>query len=211
MLPKRRIAVPLIAGCAAAVLGCVGGATARSAAPVPAAERSHLPYEPADVAFMQGMILHHGQALEMTALAESRVADASLGILVERIEATQENEIQRMAQWLAERGESVPDPAAYRNHAPGAHGAHGGHMAGMATPAEMERLAALSGDAFDRMFLELMIRHHEGALTMVAELQHSGGGLEAEIYRFASDVDADQRAEIARMRSMLTVLQRGSE
>jgi uncharacterized protein (DUF305 family) len=83
-------------------------------------------------------------------------------------------------------------------------------MPGMLTPEQMQRLTAASGTEFDRLFLEYMIQHHEGALTMVSELQSAGGGVEGEVYILASDVDADQRAEIARMRSMLT-LQRGSE
>ena len=179
-----------------------------AATPAETAARTPAVYTRADVAFMQGMIAHHGQALDMTALVPARSRNESLRILARRIQATQENEILRMSQWLRRRGETVPDPRAYREHG---HDAHGAHMPGMLSADEMERLAAASGDEFDRRFLEYMIRHHEGALTMVAELQRAGGGLEGEIYLFASDVDADQRAEIARMQGMLTVLQRGSE
>jgi uncharacterized protein (DUF305 family) len=127
-----------------------------------------------------------------------------LEVLAERIEQTQLNEIERMTRWLRDRGEAAPDEDAYRGNAGGG---HAGHMPGMLTAEEMARLVAADGVAFDRLFLEYMIRHHEGALTMVAELQAAGGGLEAEIFRFAADVDADQRAEITRMQSMLTGLQ----
>ncbi len=155
---------------------------------------------------MQGMILHHGQALDMTALVPDRSAHATLPILADRIDQTQLNEIERMSRWLEQRGETVPEPSSYRDHAAG-HAGHGGHMPGMLTQAQMDELASASGRVFDRMFLESMIRHHEGALTMVAELQAAGGGIEAEVFRFAADVDADQRAEIARMRNLLNEIQ----
>ncbi|HUF13004.1 MAG TPA: DUF305 domain-containing protein [Longimicrobiales bacterium] len=215
MIGRSRIVIALATSLVAA--SCVGGTAPPASAPAPSAEpaggpaRAPAPYTRADVAFMQGMIVHHAQALDMTALVPARSGNASLRILAERIEATQEDEILRMSRWLAARGETVPDPHAYREHmAAGAGGAHGTRMPGMLSPEQMEQLAAGSGHAFDRMFLQFMIEHHIGALTMVEELQQAGGGLEAEIYRFASDVDADQRAEIARMWDMLTVLPRGS-
>lgn len=190
----------------AAVLAACGGTRESTPATPPpvSVARTHAPYTDADVAFMQDMIAHHGQALDMTALVPERAASERLEILAERIEQTQLNEIERMARWLRERNETVPDAAAYRDRAGAGHAAH---MPGMLGEEEMARLAASNGTAFDRLFLEYMIRHHEGALTMVAELQAAGGGLEAEIYRFAADVDADQRAEIARMQSMLNDIQ----
>ncbi|HEX6587405.1 MAG TPA: DUF305 domain-containing protein [Longimicrobiales bacterium] len=189
--------------------GCASAGPTPPADPAPATvERTHAPYVEADVAFMQGMIAHHGQALEMTSLAPARTTNATLLSLAERIDLTQQQEIARMTRWLDARGETAPEPAAYREHAD--HGAHAGHMPGMLTPEQMARLASASGSEFDALFLESMIRHHEGALTMVAELQAAGGGLEPEIFRFAADVDADQRAEIARMQSLLTRI-RGAE
>ena len=182
--------------------GCGARGPAPTTPPPVAVARTHAPYTDADVAFMQGMIAHHGQALDMTALVPERSDDPTLEVLAQRIEQTQLNEIERMSRWLRDRGETVPDPSASGEHA-----GHAGHMPGMLMPDEMARLAASNGPVFDRLFLEYMIRHHEGALTMVAELQAAGGGLEAEIYRFAADVDADQRAEIARMQSMLTNIQ----
>ena len=201
----RTLAVVLVA---AGASGCASTPQAGPAsAPPVSVARTHAPYTEADVGFMQGMISHHGQALEMTALVPERSANGTLEVLAQRIEQTQVNEIQRMTGWLEARGETVPDPAAYRDHGAGGHEMHGGHMPGMLTPAEMAELAGATGERFDRLFLEYMIRHHEGALTMVAELQAAGGGLEAEVWRFAADVDADQRAEIARMQSMLNDLQ----
>ncbi len=156
---------------------------------------------PADVRFMREMIGHHAQALEMTELVPGRAARAELGLLAERIAVSQRDEIAAMERWLRARGEAVPSADAHQHH--GAAGGDHAGMPGMATPQEMARLAALKGAEFDRLFLELMIRHHEGALTMVAALfGSSGGGQEAEIFQLASDVEADQRAEIARMQRL---------
>lgn len=159
----------------------------------------------ADVRFMQGMLAHHAQAIAMTDLVRGRAESEAIRLLARRIEISQESEIDLMRRWLSERGESVvpPDPA---GHA-GGHGAHA-DVPGMATEEEMARLAAASGAAFDRLFLELMIRHHEGALVMVADLlAMDRAGQEPELFQLLSHVDADQRAEIARMQNMSTQLQ----
>ena len=153
-----------------------------------------------DVRFMQGMIGHHAQALEMTKLLETRTDSADMRKLARRIEVSQADEIQMMEEWLKARGQSLPDP-----HAHHAHGTT--PMPGMLSADEMARLAAARGTAFDRLFLEYMIKHHEGALSMVRELFSTpGAGQESEIYAFASEVDADQRMEIDRMRAMLKEL-----
>jgi uncharacterized protein (DUF305 family) len=152
----------------------------------------------ADTLFMQRMILHHGQALDMTALIEGRAASPDLPPLAARIEVSQRDEIEQMRRWLTERGQPVPG-------SPGSHAEHGA-MPGMLTPAELARLGQARGTIFDRLFLELMIRHHEGALTMVRELYASGGGLESASDRFAREVDADQSIEISRMRELLSRL-----
>jgi uncharacterized protein (DUF305 family) len=153
-----------------------------------------------DVRFMQGMIAHHAQAIEMTALIPERTSRRDMALLGERITVSQRDEIAMMQRWLREHGEDVPQP--------GAHATHGGAhelMPGMLTPDEMTRLRAATGAAFEREFLRLMIKHHEGALTMVARLFSThGAGQDTEIYFFASDVDADQRAEISRMQAMLS-------
>jgi uncharacterized protein (DUF305 family) len=162
-----------------------------------AVDLSHVQHTAADVRFMQGMIGHHAQALEMTALLPSRTASESMRKLALRIEASQADEIKMMQNWLKTRGLPVPDEHAH--HMQGAM-----LMPGMLTAAEMERLAASKGAEFDRQFLEFMIKHHEGALIMVNELFSTpGAGQESEIFAFASDVDADQRMEIDRMGAML--------
>ena len=149
-------------------------------------------YAPADVLFMQQMIPHHRQALEMTALVTDRTDNRDIHLIAQRIEVSQNDEIAMMQQWLKSHGEDV------EHH-------HGGHlMPGMLTPEEMSRLENARGGEFDRLFLEFMISHHEGALTMVGELFAAPGAAEnSVIFRFASDVDADQRAEIRRMQSLL--------
>ena len=162
-------------------------------------------YTAADVTFMQGMIHHHAQALDMTALLSTRTSSADMRKLGLRIEVSQTDEIKMMQRWLEARGQTAPDPHAM--HMPGMD--HGPMMPGMLTPAEMAHLAELKGIDFDRFFLEGMIRHHGGALTMVQELFASpGAGQESEIFGFASDVDADQRMEIDRMGAMLRGMQK---
>ena len=162
-----------------------------------ATDLSRVQYSAADVRFMQGMIGHHAQALEMAALVPERTHRDDMRLLAKRIDLSQADEIRMMQHWLEARGQQVPGPHAH--HA-------AGMMPGMLSTEEMTRLAAARGDAFDRLFLELMIKHHEGALTMVKELYATAGaGQESEIYAFTSDVDADQRMEIDRMRGMITM------
>jgi uncharacterized protein (DUF305 family) len=162
-----------------------------------AVDLSRVQHTAADVEFMQGMIGHHAQALEMTTLLASRTQSEDMRKLAHRIEVSQSDEIKMMREWLKNRRQTVPD-----EHAHHAHGAK--LMPGMLTPAEMDRLAQAKGPEFDRLFLEYMIKHHEGALTMVNDLfTKPGAGQESEIFAFASDVDADQRMEIDRMGAML--------
>jgi uncharacterized protein (DUF305 family) len=161
-----------------------------------AADLSKVQHTDADVRFMQGMIGHHAQALEMTELLRSRTTSEDMRKLAQRIDVSQSDEIKMMQDWLKRRGAQLPDPHAH--HMNGAT-----LMPGMLTAGEMSQLAAASGAAFDRLFLEYMIKHHEGALTMVKELFATpGAGQESDIFAFASDVDADQRMEIDRMRGM---------
>ena len=152
----------------------------------------------ADTAFMQNMIIHHSQALQMTALVETHTDSDDVSLLAERIAVSQQGEIGLIEQWLADRREPVVAVD------------HDDHelMPGMATPAQMAELDAARGSAFDALFLELMIAHHQGALVMVEELYAVGGGLEPAADNFARDVEADQSIEIARMTDMLTA--RGS-
>jgi uncharacterized protein (DUF305 family) len=155
----------------------------------------------ADVKFMQDMIHHHAQALDMTALIESRTSLDRMKLLGQRLEISQSDEIRMMQRWLGQRAQQAPDIHAH--HMPGA-----ALMPGMLTPEEMDRLAAAHGAEFDRLWLQSMIRHHDGALTMVDALFATpGAGQESEVFAFASDVVADQKAEIDRMEVMLEELQ----
>jgi uncharacterized protein (DUF305 family) len=166
-----------------------------------AADLSHVEFTPADVKFMQGMIGHHAQALEMTALLATRTNSEDMRKLASRIEISQADEIGMMKRWLQTRGQEVPSEHAH--HINGAT-----LMPGMLTPDEMSHLAAAKGREFDRLFLEYMIKHHAGALIMVRDLFATpGAAQESEIFSFASDVDADQRMEIERMSNMLKELQ----
>ncbi len=165
-----------------------------------AVDTSRVQFTPADVRFMQGMIGHHAQALEMTTLLPTRTSREDMKTLALRIDVSQRDEIDMMRRWLELRGQDVPGPHAH-------HATDAKLMPGMLTAADMQRLADAKGVAFDRLFLESMIRHHEGALTMVKELFATpGAGQEPEIFAFASDVDADQRMEILRMGAMLELL-----
>ena len=167
---------------------------------VKAVDLSKVQHTDADVKFMQGMIGHHTQAVEMVELLKTRTGSDDMKKLGLRIELSQEDEIKMMQRWLQVRGREVPGPHAM--HMAGAH-----LMPGMLTPEEMEKLAAAKGTEFDRLFLEGMIKHHGGALTMVEELFATpGAGQEVEIFSFASDVDADQRMEIDRMGAMLNAI-----
>jgi uncharacterized protein (DUF305 family) len=173
------------------------GQSSRVVGAAAAADLSRVQFTAADVRFMQGMIGHHAQALEMTALVKSQSTNEGIRTLAQRIEISQADEIKMMQEWLTRRGQRLPDPHAH--HASGAT-----LMPGMLTAADMARLSAAKGADFDRLFLEFMIRHHEGALVMVQELfAQPGAGQESEIFAFASDVDADQRMEIDRMRAAL--------
>jgi uncharacterized protein (DUF305 family) len=178
------------------------GEPSRAIDPARAADLSRVQHTGADVRFMQGMIGHHAQALEMTALLPSRTNRDNMRMLALRIEVSQADEIRMMQGWLEVRGQEVP--SGHAHHAPGA-----ALMPGMLTPEEMDRLALANGAEFERLFLELMIRHHDGAVTMVKELFSSpAAGQDSEIFAFASDVDADQRMEIERMGALLTELQK---
>src|SRR5690606_19442270 len=146
-------------------------------------------YSPADVRFMQDMIPHHHQAVQMAALVAGRTNRPELVDVAGRIDASQEDEIAFMQDWLRSRGERVPAPEAHA----GMHTHH--RMAGMATPEQMAELARLSGVAFDRLFLELMIAHHEGAVRMVEELlEQPGSAYDPVLLEFTTDVTNDQNA-----------------
>src|SRR5471030_381760 len=167
-----------------------------------ASDLSKVQYTGADIKFMQGMIGHHAQAVEMVALVPSRTSSEDVKRLALRIDVSQKDEMNMMREWLQARGQQLPDPRAH--HMMGAT-----LMPGMLTADEMEQLAAATGAAFDRLFLAGMIKHHGGAIEMVHDLfATEGAGQTPEIFSYASDVDADQRMEIDRMGSMLKELQK---
>ena len=154
------------------------------------------PVSSADSAFMTGMIGHHAQAIVMANLAPGRVANDQVRILAERIIVSQRDEIAAMENWLREHKLPVPD-SAHRHHET---------MPGMLSSAQMKELDAARGPEFDRLFVTLMLQHHQGALTMVDQLLKSPGAHDSFVFRFAADVDADQRAEIERMARLLITL-----
>ena len=206
----RPLAVFLVALAAASCRTAAGGpAIVQPGAPgqdskIVSAEQardlSKVQFTPADVKFMQGMIHHHAQAIDMVTLLETRTQSDDMKRFALRIQLSQDDEIKMMRRWLEVRGQEVPGEHAH--HMPAAP-----LMPGMLTPEEMTRLAAATGPAFDRLFLEGMIKHHAGAITMVQQLFNTpGAGQDSEIYAFASDVDADQRMEIERMGAMLAMM-----
>jgi uncharacterized protein (DUF305 family) len=192
------------------------------------AELGGVAWTDADVHFMQMMIPHHAQALEMTALVDRHATTEAVRRMALRMEISQRDEIALMERWLRERDQEVMDwraameggvaqamtggEAAGSGHAGHDTGGGGGRagmgmMPGMLTAEQMDRLRAARGPEFDRLFLEFMIQHHEGAIVMVRDLFTArGGGQESEIFQFASHVDADQTAEIERMRGILASL-----
>jgi len=180
------------------------GAPGKPSKTLPASTKGTLPpRSPADVEFMQGMIMHHAQAVEMTALIPSHTENKELRALGARISSSQADEIKMMKRWLAARGEPIsmampgmPDMDA-SGHAMAL-------MPGMLTPEQMEALRKAKGAEFDRLFLAGMIQHHNGALIMVKDLfDTAGAGQDAEVFDFATDVDTGQRAEIKIMQGML--------
>jgi uncharacterized protein (DUF305 family) len=169
----------------------------------------------ADIKFMQGMIMHHSQAVEMTDLLRTRSQDKEVQALGKRISISQTDEMRFMKQWLTDRGLPLSEHGSMdmagmdmsgMDHASMDHMDMGPMpmMPGMLTPAQMKALAAATGPAFDHLFLTGMIQHHTGALTMVKDLfATQGAGQDPQLFDFASDVDNTQQAEIDIMRHML--------
>jgi uncharacterized protein (DUF305 family) len=186
--------------------GVVGPSSATAIAEADAAAGA---YTEADVEFMTGMIPHHAQAVVMAGWCPSHGARRDLRALCERIIISQQDEIRFMRQWLADRGEVAPDSLATRRIV-----IEGGTtreilMPGMLTDEEMAALDAARGPEFDVLFLTGMIRHHQGAIDMVQHLfDQPPAGQEETVFRFASDVMADQAAEIQRMQVMLDAVPR---
>ncbi len=180
------------------------GAPGKPSKTLPPSTKATLPpRSQADVEFMQGMIMHHSQAVEMTALILSHTENKELRSLGARISSSQSDEIRFMQRWLAVRGEPVslgmqgmPDMKSS--------GQPMALMPGMLTPEQMEALRKAKGSEFDRLFLAGMIQHHNGALIMVKDLfATAGAGQDADVFNFATDADNTQRAEIKIMQAML--------
>jgi len=191
------------------VLPGAPGQSARTLSAKEAIDIADNSYSPDDVSFMQNMIPHHAQAVEMAALVEGRTNYKELVDIAGRIDASQADEIKFMEDWLSARGETVPKAAEGHGSSHDGHSGHQGHkdhhqMAGMATPKQMEQLANAEGTEFDKLFLSLMIAHHEGALTMVEDLtDQPGSAYDPVLFDFTSDIVTDQTDEIERMSAML--------
>ena len=180
------------------------GAPGKPSKTLPPSTKGTLPpRSQADVDFMQGMIMHHSQAVEMTALIASHTDDKDLHLLGAKISSSQSDEIRFMQRWLAARQEST-SMAMPGMSGMDASGNSMGLMPGMLSPEQMEALRNAKGAEFDHLFLVGMIQHHNGALIMVKDLFNTAGaGQEADIFNFATDADNTQRAEIKIMQSML--------
>jgi uncharacterized protein (DUF305 family) len=172
--------------------------------PAPRPDLVRQPYSDADVDFMAGMIPHHAQAVLIAGWAGSHGARADVRVLCERIVVGQRDEIETMRNWLRDRGQVVPDANATHHRMKMSGVEHDMLMPGMLTPEELARLDKARGPEWDRLFLEAMIRHHQGALKMVDDLFGAHGALQDEdVFKFVSDLYADQTIEIERMQKML--------
>lgn len=174
------------------------GESNRVLTPEEAAEIAAPEYTDVDVQFARDMLHHHAQALRMTGFVPDRTSNPDIQLLAERMELSQQDEITLLETWLVERGQPVVPEDDHTEHHEDAD-----TMPGILTEAQLASLEAAGGEEFDRLFLELMLYHHAGAVQMVSDLFADGGGNEPEIGRFALHVEADQNIEIERMRSML--------
>lgn len=213
-------AVPVVGAALALCFFCCSAQAQKSDSPAPVIVQPGAPGQPtrrlpstttgklppasaADVQFMQGMIMHHGQAVEMTALIPSHTENKELRSLGARISSSQTSEINFMKRWLTARGQPISMQMA------GMKGMDAMHhsmplMPGMLTPEQMDALRNAKGAEFDHLFLTGMIQHHNGALTMVKDLfDTAGAGQDAELFDFATDADNTQRVEIRIMQGML--------
>lgn len=223
MTPTRRLLVGAV-GAVLALTGCTSdaedpapesdapviqlgapGESNRTLSPDEIEELDEPEHTEADVAFVQGMVPHHQQALEMTSLVADRTTSKKVRLLAERIEISQVDEVAQLERWLTDRGEALPsDDSHHGDHAD--HGDHGDQadlMPGMLTEAELATLRGAEGRRFDRLFLQHMIRHHEGAVVMVEDLLAGGAGQETEVFQLAAHIESDQLVEIARMKRVL--------
>lgn len=220
MIPVARRGVGVLLAGWTVSAGCAGsGGPAPGSEPEPSepslerleaiyqarADSALMDVHPADVRFMTGMIAHHAQAVLMSSWVPSRTDDPSLRTLAGRITNAQRDEIALMQRWLRDRGRPVPEVGPDGRMPGGA--PHDAHMAGMLTPEQLDELEAARGAAFDRLFLTYMIQHHQGAVTMVHDLfATDGAALDDLVFKLASDIQVDQRTEVARMQGMLDAM-----
>ncbi|MDG6079250.1 DUF305 domain-containing protein [Erythrobacter litoralis] len=200
--------VPALAQEASIVLPGAPGAQSKVIGADEAIALSDTRYSPADVSFMQGMIVHHGQAVEMAALVDQRTSNEQIRAIADRIDGSQADEIAFMTEWLESRGEPIAmqGMGGMQHHAGMNHAEHM-DMMGMASPEQMAALADADGAEFDRMFLNLMIRHHQGAIEMVQDLHRQpGSAYDPVMFEFTNDIVNDQETEIERMNVLLAGL-----
>ena len=173
------------------------GETGRVLEPEEVDELTAPSHTAADVSFVQAMISHHRQALVMTAMVDERAARDDLSLMADRMTISQVEEISQLTAWLEARGETVPAE----------HADHDEAMPGMLTAEQLAQLESATGEAFDELFLQYMILHHEGAVRMVEDLLTGGdGGQEPQVFQLAQHVESDQQVEISRMRAVLAEL-----
>ncbi len=199
--PTRGITAALLAA-----IGLVPASAATSAAQAQAYPGRY-PFTQADVEFITGMISHHAQAIVMAGWAPTHGAGPSIRLLCERIINAQTDEIRLMQSWLKDRNQPVPEakPMPVKMMMGGVE--HDMMMPGMLTDDQMKQLDQARGSEFDRLFLSFMIQHHQGAITMVNQLFNApGAGQDEAVYKFTSDIYADQSTEIERMKKMLLTL-----
>jgi uncharacterized protein (DUF305 family) len=218
ILPGMRRTI-LILSTALVMAACGGGGAGRGAAPAPAStaelealyrartDSARMRFTEADVHFMTGMIGHHAQALVMSNLVPTHGSSAELRTLAARIINAQRDEIATMQRWLRDRGQTVPQVQISGTHLTVEGAEWATHMPGMLSPQQMDELDAAKGVAFDRLFLTDMIQHHQGAVAMVDELFGTDGAAQGSLtFKIASDIQVDQRTEIARMQRMLEAM-----
>ena len=189
--------------------GAAGQQGSPVAEPKPRPDLVRGPYSEADVQFMAGMIPHHAQAVLMASMAKSHGASPEVQLMCERMLVSQRDEIEYMRNWLRDRGQVVPPPDATHHKMKHGNMEHDMLMPGMLTAEEMAALDKARGAEWDRLFLLGMIKHHEGALKMVDDLFETHGALQDDdLFKFASDIYADQGAEIDRMQRVLELMAR---
>jgi len=200
--PAAALAALSMAACSPATSSARSGTTTPSPAEQVRADSGLMAWTDADVRFMQGMILHHAQAIQIAGWADGHGASQTVRVLAGRIVVSQQDEINIMATWLRDRRQSVPDTGSAHLAMPGMD--HGAQAPGMLSATQLAQLDAARGTEFDRLFMTFMIQHHRGALVMVQTLLGStGAAQQPRVFKIASDMHADQEAEIDRMTQML--------